>query len=294
VIDIIFLLNYVVQAVLITGAGSGIGAGLALRYAGPGVTLFLADLNETHAKKTAVAATAKGAVAHVTALDVTDRAKMEAWIAACEKIAPVDLAVACAGIAGVTSGVDVGSGGAALEAAVTHNKKFHDVTSRIFGVNVMGVVNTVVPLLTPMRERGKGQIALVASLAGMAPAALDPSYSASKAAVLSYAQGLRYAFYQHGVHINAVCPGFIETPLTDSFHGLKPLQIPLERGLDYIVQGLNNDEAVVAFPPPVFLTLAWLNACPWLIRDYIAYFGGRAGLGYARNASPAAVTNKRD
>lgn len=82
-------------------------------------------------------------------------------------------------------------------------------------INVNGVVNTVMPALAVMRGRGRGQIAVTASLAGLQASMTSiPSYCASKSWARAWAIGLRAHFWSTGVRINALCPGFIDTAMT--------------------------------------------------------------------------------
>ena len=83
-----------------------------------------------------------------------------------------------------------------------------------FQTNITGVVNTIFPLLTAMRSRGKGQIAIVSSLASFMPMGGSAAYSASKAAVRMYGEGLRLVLRRDGINVNVICPGYIESPMT--------------------------------------------------------------------------------
>jgi len=186
------------RAVLITGATSGIGRALAREYARPGVTLSLCGRDA--GRLADVAGTCRGAGAAVDSriLDVTDAAAVRAWIEAADAEAPLDLVIANAGISG-------GSAGGGEDA---------DAARRIFAVNVAGVMNTVLPAIAPMQERGSGQIALMSSLASFRGLPGAPAYSASKAAVRTWGEALRGALAGDGIEVSVICPGFIETPMT--------------------------------------------------------------------------------
>lgn len=308
------------QRILITGAASGIGAGLAKRYAKPGVTLCLTDRNGELLKETVQACKALGAAVTAEALDITDRGATTAWVERMDDAAPLDLVslsltvgncepvcmhslginqaqagaclgscacrrtqallrlllysntlmcahvqvFGCAGIAACTSGVPE---------AERKADQLIEVSYRIFNVNVYGVLNTILPAVQRMKGRRAGQIVIVASLAGFNPNSLDYAYSASKAAVLNYGQSLRSDVHALGVRVNTVCPAFIETPLTSAFNGPKPLQVQLDYALDQIITGIEQDDAVVVFPPPMHMVAGLYASLPWVIRDAIAALG---------------------
>src|SRR5271170_5755128 len=91
--------------ILLTGAGSGLGAALARRYAAPGVRLILVGRDETRLAQVAADCIARGATVEWSSIDVTDRAALAAWIVASDEVLPLDLVIANAGISGGTSGL---------------------------------------------------------------------------------------------------------------------------------------------------------------------------------------------
>ena len=130
--------------VLITGASSGIGAALALHYAAPRIRLALQGRDAARLAAVVDACRARGAEVATALLDVTDRDACAAWAEAADDAAPVDLAIANAGISGTED------------------------PRRAVAVNVHGVLNTVEPLLPRMTGRRHGQVALD-ELAGLLP-----------------------------------------------------------------------------------------------------------------------------
>src|SRR5690606_834367 len=98
------------------------------------------------------------------------------WIAAFEAQAPVDLLVANAGVMAGTPD------GGAIEPA--------DAAHALIEINLLGTLNTVQPLLPAMMARGRGQVAIVSSVAGFGPVPDAPSYAASKAALINYGLSL--------------------------------------------------------------------------------------------------------
>jgi short-subunit dehydrogenase len=182
-----------------------------------------------------------GAVAETTIVDVGDAAAMAAWIERSEAAAAVDLAIANAGI----------SGG-------THGGNESDAQVRaIFRINVDGVLNTVLPLLPRMAARGRGQIGLMASLAGHRGFPGAPAYCASKAAVKVWGEALRGQMAGQGVDINVIMPGYVKSAMTDANDFAMPLLMPVDRAARIICDGLARNRPRIAFPWPTAL-VAWL------------------------------------
>ena len=233
------------QTILITGASSGIGKALALAYAGADTELGLLGRNAERLDNIAARCRERGAKVRTAVIDVRARAELKAWIEAFDREHPVDLVFANAGImAGTTPGGEI-------ERA--------DDAAALIETNVGGVLNTVQPLLPPMMARGRGQIAIVGSLAGFIPLPDAPSYSASKSAVLSYGLSLRALLAPRGIRVSVICPGYIETPMTAREVGPHPFKMSAERAAKKIRRGLERDRAVIAFP--LLLALATrLNA----------------------------------
>jgi len=223
-------------SILITGASSGIGEALARACAGPGTVLALCGRDAP--RLAAVIEACRNAGAEVTAqvLDVTDAPALRAWIEAVDNAAPLDLVIANAGISG---GDD--------EATVR----------RIFDVNLTGVLNTVHPALDRMLARGAGQIALVSSIAGNRGLPSAPAYSAAKAAVLAYGEGLRGRHARSGLRINVICPGFVRSRITDANDFPMPFFLEADAAAARILRGLARDEAKISFPWQMRL-IGWL------------------------------------
>jgi short-subunit dehydrogenase len=222
------------RTILITGASSGIGKALARRYAGDGCRLALLGRNEQRLADAASECRALGAEVAVAAIDVRDRAALATWIEDFDRIAPVDLAIANAGIMeGTRPGGDI---------------ELADAAYRLIETNVLGVLNTVQPLLPIMMARGRGQIAIISSVAGFTPLPDAPSYSASKSAVINYGLSLRALLGPRGIRVSVICPGFIDTPMMRRESGAKPFKMTSEKAAKLICRGLDRDRALIVFP----------------------------------------------
>jgi short-subunit dehydrogenase len=227
------------QSILITGASSGIGAALACAYARPGMRLVLTGRDRGRLAAVAESCAAAGAEAEVVQLDVTDIAGMADLVARADAVRPLDLVVANAGIAG-------GAGTPAEKAR------------RIFAVNLDGVVNTVLPAASAMRARGRGQIAIMSSLASFVGYPGASAYCASKAAVRIWGEALRGELAGEGVSVTVICPGYVRSRLTEGSDAPMPLLMDAEVAVRLIRRRLARRPARIAFPWPLYF-MAWLT-----------------------------------
>lgn len=178
---------------LITGAASGIGAAVARRLSTGGATCVLVDLDGEGAERLAKEVGGAWLAADVS----TEEASLRAVELAQEKYGRLDLVHLNAGI---TSGVDL----AAFDAAAYR---------RTVGVNVDGVVFGVAASLPLLKRSGGGAIVVTASLAGLVGYDGDPIYTMTKHAVVGLVRGLATPLAKEHIRIDAVCPGFTDTPL---------------------------------------------------------------------------------
>ena len=244
------------QTILITGASSGIGAGLAVYYASTlknDVRLCLVARNEIRLNEVAGQCRESGATVEIAIIDVTDADKMEKQVQDWDAIHPIDLLIANAGISGGTA---IG-----FESASQMRK--------IFDVNVTGVINTVVPILSSMIERKSGQIVLMSSLAGFRGLPSAPAYSGSKNAVRAWGDALRLNLKKTGVKVNVICPGFIKTPLTDQNPFEMPFLMSVERAAHIIATGVVRNKPRIAFPWQMAWGIRLVSVLPRPISDWI-------------------------
>lgn len=230
------------KSILITGASSGIGEALALEYAAPGVHLALSGRDGARLEDVRDRCRNKGAGVLAAVLDVTDRAAMRAWIAQVDSAHALDLVIANAGI----------SGGAG-----TVGGENEDQARAIFDVNFIGVLNTIWPAIDTMRLRKCGQIAITSSIAGMTPLPGAPAYSTSKVAVKAYAEALHGALKPEGIHVTAICPGFVASRITDQNNFPMPFFLGAPKAARIIRLKLNKGRISIIFPWPL-AAAAWL------------------------------------
>jgi len=180
------------RVAIVTGAATGIGQAIATRLAADGATVVAWDLPGTLAASQVAAGTAQEA-------DVTDRdAIARALGATLARWGRVDILVNNAGFAGPTMPLD---------------EYDPAVWQRIVDVNLVGVFNTCRAVVPAMRQRGKGRIVNIASLAGKEGTPNASAYSAAKAGVIALTKSLGKELATSGVVANAIAPAAVETGL---------------------------------------------------------------------------------
>ena len=225
------------QHILITGASSGLGAALALGFATPSTRLLLTGRDATRLSGVVASCEARGATVVSAALDVGDKIAMAKFVTAY----PIDIAIANAGIsAGTSAGVESS-----------------EQTEAIFNTNVLGVLNTIEPLIPQMQKRRRGQIVIISSLASFKGFPGAPAYCASKAAVRFLGEAWRPLLRASGIKVNVMCPGFIKTRMTEGNPFPMPMMMSPEEAASIIIRGIRFNKARIAFPLPLYL-LSWL------------------------------------
>ncbi len=224
--------------IVVTGASSGIGAALARHYAAHGVTLGLFGRDQARLDAVAASARAKGAECEAVSLDIRNRDALLGCLASFNAAHPIDLLIANAGV------LDGKRADGNIEDAGT--------ARRVIEINLLGALDTLHAALPAMRARGRGHIVLVSSLAALSPLADAPAYSASKAGLLAYGLGLRAALGKTGVRVSVVCPGYVESAMTETHIGEQPMKISAERAARLIARGITRNQAVIGFPKTLY------------------------------------------
>lgn len=238
------------SVIVITGASSGLGEGLAEAYAAPGRVLLLTGRNEQRLHAVVAACEARGAQVVPALVDVSDREAMERMLTDFDREHPIDLLIANAGIG-------YGTGRYLMERP--------EHTHELSMINIIGVSNTVMPVINRMAARGRGQIALMASVAGFAAITQSPSYAATKAYVKHWGEALYGRLKPFGVEVTTICPGFVKSAMTDANRFSMPFLMDRDRATDIMVRGLAAGRSRVAFPWPVTWAAGLLGTLPSFI-----------------------------
>lgn len=236
------------QRILITGATGAIGGALAEAYAAPGIELHLHGRNAAKLATVAGRCIARGATVLTQRFDLRDTAALRAWLDEVCATAALDLVVVNAGM-----NTHVGPGG--------ENEPWDEVEA-LLDINLKASLAMVHGVLPAMRRRGRGQIALVSSLAGYFGLPVTPAYCASKAGVKAYGEALRGWLAPEGIRINVIMPGYVESPMCEAMPGPKPFLWPPERAAGFIRRGLTKDKARISFPFPLNLGTWFLAVLP--------------------------------
>lgn len=184
------------EVVLVTGGASGIGAAVARRFATGGARVVIADVNEAGGE-----ALAEEIGARFVRTDVTTEADNNAVVdTAVREFGRLDIVHLNAGVGG--------AGGAGEHFDI-------DRYRRVMAVNVDGTMFGIRAAWRVLREADRGAIVVTSSLAGVTPSPFDPVYSATKHAIIGLVRSLAAGWVIGGskVTLNAVCPGFVSTPL---------------------------------------------------------------------------------
>jgi NAD(P)-dependent dehydrogenase (short-subunit alcohol dehydrogenase family) len=237
---------------IVTGAASGIGRGLATAFAQRGHHVVVADLDLDAAIEAADAMPGSASAARV---DVTDADDVEALVASTEDAhGPLDVIVNNAGISAV---------------GWSHELPL-DRWQAVFDVNLRGVVHGVAAAYPRFAARRSGRIVNMASLSAFSGVPTAAAYAASKHAVLGLTRSLRIEARLHGVHVHAVCPGFVDTPLLHdevqreglSFAAIaRAMRMPVttvDRVVADTMKGIARDRGVIITPATASVT-RWVS-----------------------------------
>ena len=235
------------KKVWITGASSGIGKALAIKFANEGWQVaasarrenLLQDLNKTNSN------------IYSFPLDVKDEAKAKkVFESIIEKFQTVDICVFCTGIHDPES----------------EKKLSGEKIREIMETNFFGTLNCIMAVNTYFREKKSGHISIVSSVAGYRGLPAASGYCASKSALTSLAESLYFDFKRHNVRVSLVSPGFIQTPMTDKNKFPMPMIKSPEFAAEKMFIGLTKKNAFeIHFPIAFTMIMKLLKIMPnWL------------------------------
>jgi len=210
------------RVAIVTGAGSGIGEASAIRLAEEGAKVICADINLESATKTATQITAAGFIAEGFAIDISDSQSCTKLVDYCvSKYGSVDILVNNAGVN--LPGV------------------FHEVTNetidRTLNVNVKGAMYLTRAALPYMLENSRGSIVNMSSVNGLVSEPFLSVYSASKGALVMFTRGIALDYAKTGVRCNAICPGWVDTPINHA-------HAKMLGGLDHVYKTIDSFQPI--------------------------------------------------
>ncbi|ONH24661.1 SDR family NAD(P)-dependent oxidoreductase [Pseudofrankia asymbiotica] len=250
------------KVAIVTGGGSGIGRGCALRLAADGARIGVFDLDPGNAKAVADEIAAAGGEAHPVTVDVTSREQIDAGVAEIRSLyGPATILVTSAGREGF--------------------RRFLDITAEqwqaLIDVNLTGTFHSCQAVVPDMIEARWGRIVTISSSSAQGGQQLMTHYSASKGGVITFTKSLALELGEFGITVNTIPPGFIITPMTER-NAAKGRLGP--EGLDGVIArtpvrrgGQSEDIAA---------------ACSFLCREEASYVTGQIiGVNGGRNTTSA-------
>lgn len=243
------------KTVLVTGASSGIGAGLCRRLAREGVKLAMLARREENLLRLADELKGFGSELLPLRCDVSSRDEIKSACAEIKsRFGPVDVAV--------------------LNAAVSYGSRLCDydleAARQIFDVNVFGILHFIGELLPDFKARKSGLIVGVSSLADARGFPRNGFYSASKTAVTSLLESLRVEMKAHGITVITVRPGFVRTEMTEKNTIPMPFIMSPEKAAAIIFRGMKNEKRMISFPWPSALGARAIRVMPRFLYETIA------------------------
>ncbi len=221
------------RVVMITGASSGIGRGMALEIARGGAILGLVArrlevIDEVVREIEAGGGKAKALPADVRKLDSISAAADSLR----ESFGPIDVLIANAGIGPTRDAADFSA----------------DEVAEVININVIGASNSVAAVVPEMIARGSGQLVAISSLAAYRGLPRSAAYCASKAAVSAFFESLRLDLEPRGIDVTIIHPGFIKTPLTHGRNVQMPYLMELDDAVEKMVRAIEKRRKRYSFP----------------------------------------------
>ena len=243
------------ETAIVTGASSGIGAELARQLAAMGVKVGLTARRESELERLASSIRGAGGAAVVAPADAADPASSRAALARLtQELGPIDLLIANAGV-----GVEE-----------SPSRFSADDFDRMVRVNLIAVGYAIEAVLPGMLERRRGQIVGISSLAAYRGLPGSAGYSATKAGLSAFLEGLRPQLRPRGISVTAVHPGFVRTEMTAGQKGWQPFLMDADRAARIILRGVARRKRRVDFPWPMVGVLRGVQLIPGWIYDRIA------------------------
>ncbi len=244
--------------VFITGASSGIGQALARHYARQGAALGL--VGRRHDALQALA-TELGKHCTVYAVDVRDESAMrQAALDFMQRYGIPDIVIANAGVSRGT---------------LTEHQEDSAVFKAVFDINVLGLLHTFQPFITPMRNTANARaqpyrLVGIASVAGIRGLPGAGAYSASKAAAISYLESLRVEMQHYGIGVTTIAPGYIRTPMTDVNPYAMPFLMEVDEAAARMARAISAGRRFCVIPWQMGIVARLMRFLPAALWDRLA------------------------
>ncbi len=241
--------------IIITGASSGLGEALALRYATSGIQLVLIARREERLKDIAEKCQARGAYVECIGADVSRFERMQEIG---EELAKgrIDRVI-------LNAGVSLGHSG-----GISPFEEFH----RLFQTNFISLHAFLEPMIPKLIEQKRGEIVFISSLASLITMPTSIAYSSSKRAMNAYAEGLRYQLKPFGIDVITILPGFIDSEMTQKNRFSMPFFMSTEAGVKRIASAIARKKHFYPFPLRFYLIIRFILFLPQFLRDRIVNF----------------------
>jgi NAD(P)-dependent dehydrogenase (short-subunit alcohol dehydrogenase family) len=236
------------KVAIITGAGSGMGREIALRFADEGARIMVFDHMQEDALKSVALIEEKGGVARYALLDVSDPCQVrEAVQKTASLFSHIDILVNCAGIFRTGKAGDADEG----------------MWRQVMGVNLDGTFFCTKYVLPYMQKVGGGSIINISSEAGLVGIENQVAYNTSKGAVVAFTRSTAVDYAAQGIRVNCVCPGRVRTPL-------------VEQVIANAADSAMEEKKLSSDRPMMRMGAAWeiANACLMFAGDQIPYATG--------------------
>lgn len=243
------------KLIFITGASSGLGQAMAWRFYQAGYSLALVA---RRTQEIQTWAQEKGLAAERFQIYSADVSSIDSIVDAAQQCllrqGVPDVVIANAGI---SIGMD------------SADRNDLDVMVRTFATNNTGLAATFHAFIAPMVQRGSGQLVGIGSVAGIRGLPGHGAYCASKAAVIAYCESLRGELRHHGVQVVTICPGYIDTPLTQKNRYAMPFLMPAEAFADKAFMAIEGGVSYRVIPWQMGVVAKLLRLLPNVLFDRV-------------------------
>lgn len=251
----VIYMNLSGKIILLTGASSGIGSAIVHELFNQGARLALVARRTELIEKSIAGKNYPAENYLVVNCDVSKKEEVAcAYKQIIERFGHIDIAILNAGIGHTMSVLEFNS----------------QIAEKTFGVNLFGVVYWIEQILPEFIKRKSGVIVATSSQADNRGYSGSSFYSASKAALSIYLEGLRVELHPYGIRVITIRPGFVKTPMTDINEFPMPFLMAPEKAAQIIAKGITKGKRIIQFPPIMVLLTKIVGNIPGGIYEFLA------------------------